>query len=54
MPCPDGMPNCRYPNCGGHGGHWYAEEVVPGECITNTLQEDEHTQSAPGWYGVQV
>ena len=48
VPCPDGEPNWRCPNCGGLGGHWYAEEVVPGECVANALQVDEQSQSAPG------
>ena len=42
------------PNCGGHGGHWYMEEVVPGECMANALQEDKQSQSAPGWDAEQV
>ena len=49
MPCPDGTLNWRCPNCGGCGRHWYVEEVVPRECMTNALQEDKHTQSSPGW-----
>ena len=34
--------------------HWYVEEVVPEECITNALQEDEHTWSSPGQDVAQV
>ena len=54
VPCPDGTPNWRCPNCGGYSGHWYAEEVVPGECVTNTLQEDKQSPSAPGHNVAQV
>ena len=42
-------PNWRCPNCGGLGGHWYTEEVVPGECMANALQVDKQSWSAPGW-----
>ena len=54
MLCPDGVPNWRCLNCGGLGGHWYAQEVVPGECMANALQEDEQFRSAPGWDVAQV
>ena len=31
----------------GSGGYWYAEEVVPGECLTNALPVDEQSWFAP-------
>ena len=38
-----------------HSKHWYMGEVVPGECITNVLQEDEHTWTLSlGQDGAQV
>ena len=54
VPCPDGVPDWRCPNCGGCGGHQYAEEVVAGECITNALKEDKHNWSFKGWDKAQV
>ena len=54
VPCQDGAPNWRCPNCGGHNGHWYVEEFVRGECMTNALEEDEHTWLSQGWDGAQV
>ena len=54
MPCPDGEPNWRCLNCGGLSGHWYIEEVVPGECVANALQVDEQSWLAPGQDEVQA
>ena len=38
--CPNGKATCPCPNFRGWGGHWYAGELAPSECLKNALPID--------------
>ena len=53
--CFDGELKWSCLNCGRWCGHWYVGEVIPGECISNALYENECTWTLSlDWDWVQV